>query len=100
MGRGDGRSWRVWQGFHRFPCRCGPRRDGGPIDDLEKRVVFENIAAFLNGGAFRGGADLDVRLNRRRAVVCSDGGFGCPWQAVDGAVEEFFEVSLRIRLQV
>ena len=37
--------------------------DGGPIDDLEKLVVFENVAAFLNGGAFRGGSDLDIRLD-------------------------------------
>ena len=34
--------------------------DGGAIDDLKKRVVFEDVAAFLYGCPFRGGPDLEV----------------------------------------
>ena len=52
--------------------------DGGAIDDLEKRVVFEDVAAFLDGCPFRGGADLEFGCAGRRAGVCSDGGFWMP----------------------
>ena len=63
--------------------------DGGPIDDLEKRVVFENVAAFLNGGPFRGGADPDIRLDRKEIRGLLGWGFlDARGQAVDGAVEE------------
>src|SRR5208283_2528845 len=71
--------------------------DGGAVDDLEKRVVFENVAAFLNGGPFRGGSDLDIRLDREESRGLLGWGFlDARWQAADGAIEEFFDVSLRL----
>src|SRR5208283_2249789 len=71
--------------------------DGGPIDDLEKRVVFENVAAFLNGGPFRGGADLDIRLNREESLGLLGWGFlDARGQAADGAVEELLDAALRM----
>jgi len=42
--------------------------DGGAIDDLEKRVVLEDVAAFLNGCPFRGGPDLDVWLRVEKSL--------------------------------
>ena len=74
-------------------------RDGdrGPIDDLEKRVVFENVAAFLNGGPFRGGADLDIELNREESRGLLGWGFwDARGQAADGAVEELLDAALRM----
>src|SRR5208283_1083044 len=71
--------------------------DGGAVDDLEKRVVFENVAAFLNGGSFRGGSDLDIWLDREeRRGLLGCGFMDARGEAVDGAIEEILDVFLRI----